>query len=80
MADLQGAEWTFRDPQESCGRVLQFSIPVETFLGGEGRGDCPQGPLDKCCPHGGLGLPWTEMTIVWLMRQVQEVWREGSWL
>lgn len=60
------------------GVFCMFSTPVETFLGGEGGGDWPQGPLNKCRPRQGLGLLWTEMTIAWLMRQVREVWREGS--
>lgn len=60
------------------GVFCMFSTPVETFLGGEGGGDWPQGPLNKCRPCRGLGLLWTEMTIAWLMRQVREVWREGS--
>lgn len=60
------------------GVFCMFSIPVETFLGGEGGGDWPQGRLIKCHPRRGLGLLWTEMTIAWLMRQVREVWREGS--
>lgn len=76
MANLQGAAWTFRDPQESRGCVLHISN--STFLGEVG-GDWPQGPLNKCCPRGGLGLLWTEMTTAWLMRQVWEVrWEESK--